>query len=127
MYILEGDVVYFDCNIAANPPVTEVGWRFNDEPLYTNIYAGIKIQNQSLLLHKISRKYSGNYSCIAANSEGEGVSDGVAIDVHCKFGSFVRLFVHMSTKGYLTKNKNIIFADEIICFEIDIKNHLQNQ
>ncbi|KAG8196895.1 hypothetical protein JTE90_027603 [Oedothorax gibbosus] len=80
--IVEGDVVYFDCNIAANPPVTEVGWRFNEEPLYTNVYAGIKIQNQSLLLHKISRKYSGNYSCVAANSEGEGVSEGVSIDVH---------------------------------------------
>ncbi|XP_042911582.1 cell adhesion molecule 1 [Parasteatoda tepidariorum] len=81
-YILEGDAVYFDCNIIAHPSVTEVGWRFQDEPLYTNINAGIKIQNRSLLFHNINRKYSGNFSCVAANSEGEGVSDSVAIDVH---------------------------------------------
>ncbi|GFR06355.1 uncharacterized protein TNCT_83801 [Trichonephila clavata] len=81
-YILEGDVVYFDCNIIANPSVTEVGWRFNDQPIYTNINAGIKIQNRSLLLHKVTRKYAGNYSCVAANAEGEGVSESVAIDVH---------------------------------------------
>ncbi|GIY13620.1 uncharacterized protein CDAR_567471 [Caerostris darwini] len=82
VFILEGDVVYFDCNIIANPPATEVGWRFNNEPVYTNINAGIKIQNRSLLLHKITRKYAGNYSCVAANSEGEGFSESVAIDVH---------------------------------------------
>ncbi|XP_055952761.1 hemicentin-1-like [Argiope bruennichi] len=81
-FIVEGDVVYFDCNIVANPPVTEVGWRFNEEPMYTNINAGIKIQNRSLHIHKISRKSTGNYSCVAANSEGEGMSESVAIDVH---------------------------------------------
>ncbi|XP_054720148.1 nephrin-like isoform X2 [Uloborus diversus] len=68
-FILEGDTVYFDCNIDANPPVTAVGWRFKGQPLYSDIKAGIKVQNRSLLLHKINRDHSGNYSCIAANSE----------------------------------------------------------
>ncbi|XP_035208602.1 synaptogenesis protein syg-1-like isoform X2 [Stegodyphus dumicola] len=80
-YIMEGDIVYFDCNIDANPPATEVGWRFGDDPIYTDVNTGIKVQNRSLLLHQINRKQSGNYSCIAANSEGEGISDSVVINV----------------------------------------------
>lgn len=90
-FILEGDAVYFECNIGANPSVTEVGWHFNDNPLYSDITAGIKVENKSLLLHKITRKHSGNYSCIAANAEGEGASENVAIDVQCMF-----IFFHFS-------------------------------
>lgn len=88
-YILEGDAIYFECNINANPSVTEVGWRFNDNPLYADITAGIKVQNSSLLIDKITKLHSGNYSCIAANAEGESMSEIVAIDVQCKLFHFI--------------------------------------
>ncbi|GFU41298.1 nephrin [Trichonephila clavipes] len=39
--ILEGNDVYFECNIRANPWVSETGWKFEGRELVTNISAGV--------------------------------------------------------------------------------------
>ncbi|KAL3258691.1 hypothetical protein MRX96_046383 [Rhipicephalus microplus] len=80
--IREGSDVYLECNIQAKPAVSEVGWKFEGKPLYSNVKQGIIISNQSLVLQKVRRESRGHYQCVAANVEGEGESDRVLIRVH---------------------------------------------
>lgn len=83
--IKEGSDVYFDCNIRANPWVHDVSWRFEDQILYSNTSAGIIVSNQSLVLQRVKKEHRGMYQCVAANSEGEGRSEEVKLDVQCKY------------------------------------------
>ncbi|PRD24940.1 UNVERIFIED_CONTAM: hypothetical protein NCL1_42362 [Trichonephila clavipes] len=84
--IKEGNDVYFECNIKANPAVSEVTWYSDDEQLATNLSRGILVNNQSLILQKVGRENRGMYRCQATNSEGEGESDVVKLDIQCKYG-----------------------------------------
>ena len=82
--IKEGGDVYFDCNIRANPWVNEVGWIFEDKPLHGNRSFGIIISNQSLVLQKVRKQHRGSYQCVGSNSEGEGRSEEIHLDVQCE-------------------------------------------
>ncbi|GIY64432.1 hypothetical protein CDAR_579611 [Caerostris darwini] len=88
--IMEEMDVYFECNIRANPWVSETGWRFEGYDLHNNLSAGVLITNQSLVLQKVSRSHRGRYSCTATNSEGQGESNHVYLRVQCITYSFVR-------------------------------------
>ncbi|XP_042205382.1 nephrin-like [Homarus americanus] len=79
--IKEGDDVYFECTIEANPRVTHVSWRHNDAELVHNVSAGIIISNQSLVLQKVYRAQAGRYSCHAHNLVGDGASNSLRLDV----------------------------------------------
>ncbi|XP_018895805.1 nephrin isoform X2 [Bemisia tabaci] len=86
----EGIDVYLECNITANPNVYRVTWRHNDKPLFHNASAGVIIGNQTLVLQNITRHRAGLYTCVASNSEGDGVSNPLNLDVKfapvCKAG-----------------------------------------
>ncbi|XP_050693474.1 nephrin-like [Eriocheir sinensis] len=88
--IKEGDDVYFECTIQANPRAYKVTWQHNGQPLQHNITAGVIVSNQSLVLQSVSRKHGGRYSCSASNIEGDGVSEAVTLDIKyapvCKQG-----------------------------------------
>nr|XP_027211986.1 nephrin-like [Penaeus vannamei] len=73
--IEESDDVYFECGIQANPRVYKVQWFHNGEELYHNVSAGIIQSNQSLVLQKVTRKSSGQYTCSATNLHGTGGSN----------------------------------------------------
>ncbi|XP_022237588.1 hemicentin-1-like, partial [Limulus polyphemus] len=89
-HIQQGNDVYLECNIIANPWVTEIGWKFEGKELQTNTSAGIIISNQSLVLQKVGRTNRGRYSCTATNSEGQGESNALHLKVQfsprCKDG-----------------------------------------
>jgi hypothetical protein len=54
-----------------------------------NASARVIRSNQSLVLQKVNRNSSGNYSCSAINAEGETVSNQLPLRVKCKcFFSF---------------------------------------
>ncbi|KAK7071779.1 hypothetical protein SK128_016173, partial [Halocaridina rubra] len=69
--IEEGDDVYFECAIKANPWVYNIVWLHEGHELRDNVSAGIIISNKSLVLQKIARMASGNYYCITFNIEGD--------------------------------------------------------
>lgn len=96
--IKEGSDVYFDCNIRANPWVHDVEWRFNEQPLHGNLSAGIIISNQSLVLQKVKKQHRGKYQCVALNSEGEGRSEEVRLDIQCKYYTIMSFNSHNSER-----------------------------
>lgn len=49
-----------------------------------NASARVIRSNQSLVLQKVTRNSSGNYSCSAINAEGETVSNQLPLRVKCK-------------------------------------------
>ncbi|XP_028039796.1 nephrin-like [Bombyx mandarina] len=73
--IKEGDDVYFECHVRANPPARKLSWLHDDRPLAHNASARVFHSNQSLVLQKVTRHSSGRYACSALNAEGETVSN----------------------------------------------------
>ncbi|XP_069160721.1 muscle M-line assembly protein unc-89 isoform X2 [Procambarus clarkii] len=86
--IKEGDDVYFECGIKANPRVFKVQWFHNGEELSHNVSAGVIQSNQSLVLQRVTRRSSGQYTCSATNLHGLGSSNAVQLSV--KFAPMCR-------------------------------------
>ncbi|XP_042887333.1 neural cell adhesion molecule 2-like [Penaeus japonicus] len=79
--IKEGDDLYFECGIQANPRVYKVQWFHNGEELSHNVSAGVIQSNQSLVLQRVTRASSGDYKCTAANLHGSSESNSVHLSV----------------------------------------------
>nr|XP_040234888.2 neural cell adhesion molecule 1-like isoform X2 [Anopheles coluzzii] len=79
--IKEGDDVYFECHVQANPPWRKLHWLHDGVMITHNATARVIRSNQSLVLQKVTRNSSGNYSCSAINAEGETVSNQLALRV----------------------------------------------
>uniref|UniRef100_A0A182Y5L5 Ig-like domain-containing protein n=1 Tax=Anopheles stephensi TaxID=30069 RepID=A0A182Y5L5_ANOST len=73
--IKEGDDVYFECHVRANPDWKKLQWFHNDILLQYNGSARIIQSGQSLVLQKVTKQSAGYYACSAINAEGETVSD----------------------------------------------------
>uniref|UniRef100_A0AAR5Q314 Ig-like domain-containing protein n=1 Tax=Dendroctonus ponderosae TaxID=77166 RepID=A0AAR5Q314_DENPD len=73
--IKEGDDVYFECKVRANPPMRRLTWLHNDIVLLHNMSSRIIHSNQSLVLQKVTKQSAGIYRCSVVNSEGETVSN----------------------------------------------------
>lgn len=80
--ITEGTDVNLECDVRANPRVSETGWIRDGQSLSSNHQQ--VIGNQSLLLQKVSRTHRGSYSCTATNTEGQGESNQLFLRVQCK-------------------------------------------
>ncbi|VVC96424.1 unnamed protein product [Leptidea sinapis] len=89
--IKEGDDVYFECNVRANPKEHRISWFHNDRPVLQNMTSGIILSTRSLVLQKVTRQEAGRYSCKASNSRGESSSESVRLRVQyapvCGFSS----------------------------------------
>ncbi|XP_020289986.1 nephrin-like isoform X2 [Pseudomyrmex gracilis] len=79
--IKEGDDVYFECKVRANPEHHKITWRHNGAVLTQNQSAGIIMSTQSLVLQSIGRDNAGNYTCLASNDRGEATSPIVNLRV----------------------------------------------
>ncbi|GLH02171.1 Uncharacterized protein GBIM_08210 [Gryllus bimaculatus] len=82
--IKEGDDVYFECNIRANPKTYKLAWFHNGREMHHNVSAGVILSDQSLVLQGVTRHSAGDYTCLAVNSEGRGTSNPVALRVMCR-------------------------------------------
>ncbi|XP_066943140.1 contactin-4-like [Macrobrachium rosenbergii] len=86
--IKEGDDVYFECGILANPKVFKVQWFHNGEEICQNVTAGVIQSNQSLVLQRVTKSSSGQYTCAASNLHGSSSSNAVQLSV--KFSPLCR-------------------------------------
>ncbi|XP_064114070.1 uncharacterized protein LOC135220652 isoform X2 [Macrobrachium nipponense] len=66
--IKEGDDVYFECSVKANPPESKVIWLHEGKQLHTDLQLGVLAQGKNLVLQKVSRHAMGNYRCRVTNS-----------------------------------------------------------
>ncbi|XP_055600251.1 nephrin-like [Uranotaenia lowii] len=73
--IKEGDDVYFECHVKANPPWKKLLWFHDDTLLLHNASARVIQTNQSLVLQKVMKQSAGYYACSAINGEGETISN----------------------------------------------------
>ncbi|CAL7951233.1 unnamed protein product [Xylocopa violacea] len=79
--IKEGDDVYFECNVKANPRAYKLTWFHEEEELRYNVTAGIVLSDHSLVLQRITRESAGRYTCTAVNVEGRASSNAVNLEV----------------------------------------------
>ncbi|CAD6209059.1 GSCOCG00003705001-RA-CDS, partial [Cotesia congregata] len=79
--IEEGDDVYFECKVRANPEAYKVVWKHNVLEIHNNAKKGVIVQHYSLALRKVNRFQAGNYKCVASNVEGDGYSDTVELKI----------------------------------------------
>ncbi|CAG5056796.1 unnamed protein product [Parnassius apollo] len=79
--IKEGDDVYFECNIKANPKEHRISWYHNDQQVIQNMSSGVFISTKSLVLQRVMRRDAGLYTCRAANQIGESSSQAVYLRV----------------------------------------------
>ncbi|XP_041761361.1 hemicentin-1 isoform X1 [Anopheles merus] len=82
--IEEGDDVYFECKVNANPSAYKVVWKHNDQVVQHNSKSGVIMSSTALALQTVTRHQAGNYTCIASNVEGDGESNTVDLKVMYK-------------------------------------------
>ncbi|KAG4069528.1 hypothetical protein HA402_006894, partial [Bradysia odoriphaga] len=82
--IEEGDDVYFECKVHANPAAYKVIWKHNGQTVQHNQKTGIIVSSGDLALQGVTRHQAGNYTCIASNVEGDGESNTVELKVMYK-------------------------------------------
>ncbi|XP_077301047.1 B-cell receptor CD22-like [Arctopsyche grandis] len=79
--IKEGDDVYFECNIKANPKEHRITWYHDDRQVVQNMTSGVILSTRSLVLQRVARQDAGSYTCRAANARGETSSQPVRLRV----------------------------------------------
>ncbi|KAK3932826.1 Nephrin [Frankliniella fusca] len=79
--IKEGDDVYFECEVMANPKVYRLVWYHDGAEISHNQSAGVILSDRSLVLRGITRAAAGSYTCLAANSQGKSGSNAVQLSV----------------------------------------------
>ncbi|XP_030763465.1 LOW QUALITY PROTEIN: nephrin-like [Sitophilus oryzae] len=82
--IEEGDDVYFECQVDANPSAYKVVWKHNGIALQKNQLRGIIMSNENLALQAVTRSQAGNYSCVGSNVEGDGDSNIIHLKIMFK-------------------------------------------
>ncbi|KAK7082874.1 hypothetical protein SK128_007175 [Halocaridina rubra] len=88
--IKEGDDVYFECDIQANPSFSRVQWFHNEAELLHDPRSGQVISGLSLVLRGLKRSHSGSYTCAASNLQGRTTSNAVLLTVKRKDFIYVK-------------------------------------
>ena len=88
--VTEGDNVTLSCNASGNP-VPTISWT-RDESLVSSGDQRISFEagNRQLTITNVNRTDSGQYLCVADNSEGNDTSNAITLDVKCKCTSSVQ-------------------------------------
>lgn len=58
---------------------------FQSKELKNNSTAGVVLSDHSLVLQGLTRYSAGDYTCLAANSEGKTASNPVSLQIMCKW------------------------------------------
>lgn len=78
-HLQEGNDIYLTCQMDANPrPLKPILWRFNGRSLQLSSNL-VVMNNQSLVLRKVSRQQSGSYTCDASNQYGSNSSKPISL------------------------------------------------
>ncbi|XP_069172179.1 uncharacterized protein [Procambarus clarkii] len=79
--VKEGDDVFFECSIRANPVINRIDWYHNGAEVVHKVSEGVVVSGLSLVLRRLRRRHSGSYTCAAANMQGRNTSNAVHLTV----------------------------------------------
>ena len=83
--VTEGDNVTLSCN-ASGGPLPTITWTRDGSVLNSSVpRISLEAESRELTITNISRADSGEYRCVANNSEGTNISHAATLDVKCKF------------------------------------------
>lgn len=57
---------------------------FQGQEIHHNVASGVILSDHSLVLQGVTRHTAGEFTCLAANTEGKGTSNPVTLRVMCK-------------------------------------------
>ncbi|XP_043482941.1 neural cell adhesion molecule 2-like [Leptopilina heterotoma] len=77
--IKEGDDVYFECSVKANPKAYKLSWYKDGKEIRGT--TGTILSDRSLVLQRVTRNSAGNYTCRAVNNEGKTDSNPVTLQI----------------------------------------------
>ena len=85
--VIESHNVNLFCNASANP-VPTITWTRNGSVLTSSVARiSFGAESRELKITSINRADSGEYRCVANNSEGNVTSDAATLDVQCEYKS----------------------------------------
>ena len=85
--VIEGQNVTLSCNASGNP-VPTITWTRNSSVLTSSVpRISFGAESRELTITSINRADSGEYRCVANNSEGNVTSDAATLDVQCEYTS----------------------------------------
>ena len=85
--VTEGHNVNLFCNAIGNP-VPTITWTGNGLVLTSSVpRISFGAESKELTITSINRADSGEYRCVANNSEGNVTSDAATLDVQCEYTS----------------------------------------
>ena len=88
--VTEGDNVTLSCNASGNP-VPSISWTRNGSLLNSSVpRISFEAGNRQLTITNVNRADSGEYRCVADNSEGNDTSNATTLDVQCKYTSLIK-------------------------------------
>ncbi|XP_045537813.1 hemicentin-1 isoform X2 [Papilio machaon] len=79
--VIENYTFRLICDVKANPRADRFMWYFNNTNIDENQDWQEYVFGNMLIIKKAFRKHTGQYSCIAKNSIGEGEAEGINITV----------------------------------------------
>ncbi|XP_072930220.1 neural cell adhesion molecule 1-A-like [Epargyreus clarus] len=80
-HIKEGDDVYFECEVRANPKADRLAWFKGTVEIQHNASSGVILSDHSLVIQNVNRSSAGDYSCLAHNLEGSSTSNPVSLQI----------------------------------------------
>ncbi|XP_042212137.1 hemicentin-2-like isoform X2 [Homarus americanus] len=80
-HIRQGDDVYFDCLIVANPPVQRIAWYKEDTEVKHHKTAGVLVGGTNLVLQSVQRPDAGTYTCNATNAVAASRSNPFTLSI----------------------------------------------
>ncbi|XP_069173731.1 protein turtle homolog A-like [Procambarus clarkii] len=79
--ITEGKDVYFECEVASNPPAREVIWRKDGVRVKNDRKSGVLVSERNLVLQMVRRTSAGNYTCSATNTQATTTSNTLYLGI----------------------------------------------
>ncbi|MPC55785.1 Neural cell adhesion molecule 1-B [Portunus trituberculatus] len=75
--LMEGNDVFFECQVKANPSVLRLSFYHNGAEVVQDLAAGVVVSDSILVMRQLRREQSGHYTCAATNQEGHNTSNAV--------------------------------------------------
>ena len=87
--IIEGQDVYMECMVDANPKLNKILWK--KDGLIVVPLKNLLMSGMNLVLQGVHRNQTGNYTCTVSNNIGD--SESSPVDLKVKYWGFLRKWI----------------------------------